>query len=436
MTDQPVFTPRLLAAWIAAATLTFVLSIAFMLHGETTETVGPGTFSRSALGHEGIADILRQRGVTVLQSQGDSLHKLGRQGVLVLAEPELGVPSDSVQRALLRAPTVLLVLPKWLGQPDRRKRGWIEAAEPLPVFVPQSILDLAIGGGRVVRSDEAVTWTRNEIGPAPHLTTPVQLVRSDGLRPIVGSEAGMLLGERRAGGQVLWVLSDPDVIANHGLGDGNAAFAVALFDALRAHGAQARAQSNPPAGVIVFDETVHGFTAVPPNPAALLVHKPFAQIGIQALCALALLLWAGAAPFGAPEVAPPPLKAGKRDLVRNIADLFGFAGHQPMLVRRYVEETIRDVTRRLHTPQGLAPPANLGWLQRVGADRGVSVDIAAVSARAEHLAAVGGRSTAELARLPREIWQWKQEMVDGFAGSAGDRGGHPRGSPQGRGGAG
>jgi hypothetical protein len=254
----------------------------------------------------------------------------------------------------------------------------------------------------------------------------------------------MLLGERRENGRVLWVLSDPDAISNHGLGDGNATFAVALFDALRAGGTttpDTRAGGTitpdaPASGTIVFDETVHGFTSVPANPAALLLHKPFTQPGIQAVCALALLLWACMARFGAPEAAPPPLKAGKRDLVRNVADLFDFAGYQHILVRRYVEETIRDVARRLHTPHALTESASLGWLQRVGTDRGVSIDCSAVRARAERLAAAGRRRSLEVFRLPREIWRWKQEMVDGFAGSAVDRRGHPRGGPQSRGGAG
>jgi hypothetical protein len=181
---------------------------------------------------------------------------------------------------------------------------------------------------------------------------------------------------------------------------------------------------------------VHGFTSVPANPATLLLHKPFTAIGLQAVCALALLLWASAARFGAPEVAPPPLKAGKRDLVRNVADLFRFAGYQHVLVRRYIQETIRDVARRVHTPHGLTETASLDWLQRVGADRGVSLDCADLSARADVLAAAGRRRSAELFTLSRDIWRWKQEMVDGFAGSAGDRGRDPRRGPQGRGGAG
>jgi hypothetical protein len=428
-TDQAIFTPRLLAAFIAAATLTVVLSLFFMLHGESTSTVGPSTFSRSAIGHAGIADILQRTGFTVIKSQGDSLHRVGAGGVLVLAEPQLDVPADRAQMALLQANKVLLVLPKWLGSSDSRQPGWIDMAAPISTLVAQSVLNAVGGHGEVVRPAGPVVWRRNDIGAAPHLTAPVQLMTSTELRPIVGSDGGMLLGERRDNGRDLWVLSDPDAISNHGLGEGNAAFAIALFHALFPEGGSG--------ATIVFDETVHGFTSVPGNPAALLLHKPFAAIALQAAAALALLLWAGAARFGAPEEAPPPLKAGKRDLVRNVADLFQYAGYQRVLVRRYVQETIRDVAHRLHMPHGLTNAASVDLLQRVGAARGVAVDCSDLSARADALA-VGtrGKKSAELSRLPREIWRWKQEIIDGFAGSAGGRGRDSRGSPQGRGGTG
>ena len=419
MSQPPTFTPRMLAAWIAAACLATALSVVFLLHGESTDTTGPSTFSLSAIGHAGIADILRKRGFTVLQSQGDSLHKLGRGGVLVLAEPDLRAPDDRSESVLLTARTVLLVLPKWLGTPDRNRRAWVSAVDPVGVFGPQAILERAIPDAKVVRSGAGETWTQNELGPVPHLSGQPQLVWSERLRPIIASKDGILLGELVKNGRRLWVLADPDVIDNHGLGDGNAPLAVAIFDALGHR------------GPVVFDETIHGFDAVPPNLFKLLARQPFTTIGIQAAVALALLLWASAIRFGAPETAPEPLKAGKRDLVRNVARLFRYAGYQQVLVRRYVEETIRDVAHRLHAPNSLDDTARVGWLQRAGSARGASVDCAAVSEQAAMLTLASRHNAAELIGLARDIWNWKQEMLDGRAGSANDRGAHSRRSRQG-----
>lgn len=422
MTEASPFTPRLVAAWIAAAILTFAASLAFMLHGDDTGTVGPSTFSRSAIGYAGIADMLQHHGQTVIKSQGGSLRRLGAGGLLVIAEPQFHQPVTQADRALLGAAMVLVVLPKWQGEPDSDNPHWIGEADPLPVFIPQAVLSIAAGQGRVVRPGTPPAWTHNDIGQAPHLATPVQLMTSPQLRPLVGSGDGMLLGElRTAKGHRLWVLSDPDVLDNHGLGAGNAPFALALFDAL-SHGR-----------TIVFDETVHGF-ATAANPAALLLHPRFTRVAALGVLALALAVWSGVIRFGAPETPPPPLKAGKRDLVQNVAGLFRFAGYQPVLVRRYVEETIRFVARRLSAPRGLDDAATLAWLQRVGAARNVTADCTVLSARA---AALSGRArAAEHARLPAEIWQWKQEMMHGGADSPGNRRGDPRGNPQGRSGAG
>jgi hypothetical protein len=419
MTEPPLVSPRLLAAWIAAAVLTFVVSLALLLHSDDVATDGPSTFSVSAIGQAGIADMLRHHGLTVIKSRGDSLHKLGPGGLLVLAEPELGVTPDPGQQALLHAPNLLLVLPKWQGDADDRHSGWISQADTLPLFVPQSVLGIVLGKATVIRPDAALAWTRNDIGPLPHLTAPPQLMTAPRLRPVVSTDAGMLVGELQRGKQRVWVVSDPDVIDNHGLADGNAAFALALFDRLHT------------GGTVVFDETVHGFAAVPANPMTLLLHRPFSEVAAQGLLALLVLVWACLGRFGAPEAAPPPLKAGKRDLVRNTAELFRYARHQRVLVRRYVDETIRDVARGLHAPRDLDEAETLSWLQRLGNRCGVTQDCAELRARAAALAAHRGPS--DHARLPLEIWRWKQEMMHGIAGSAGTRAGDPRRSPQGGG---
>ena len=217
------------------------------------------------------------------------------------------------------------------------------------------------------------------------------------------------------------MVADPDVLNNHALGDGNAAFAVRLFESL--HGD----------GTLVFDETVHGFTALPNGPIALLLRRPFSYVAILGLLAVALLVWAGTGRFGAPEVQPPPLKSGKRDLVHNVAELFGFAGYHPVLVRRYVEETLRDTARRLHAPRELGDAAALDWLRRAGTARGVATDCAELQQRAERLGRSRRSGSPDLSRLPRDAWRWKQEMIHGLADGADHGGRDPRRGPQGRG---
>lgn len=400
-----VFSPKLLVAWVAAALLTFAASLYFgSLGGDgksSADAVGPSTFSRSAIGYAGIAEILSRLHIPVVKSQNDALAKLGSGGVLVVAEPELDGRAISAASALLKAPAALLILPKWQGEASGAHPGWLANAALVPPFAADWVLILAVPGGKVTRTPAAPHWTVNALGETPSLDAPVQLITSDRLTPIVGAGEGMLVGELRNQGRRLWVLSDPDVIANHGLGrDGNAAFAVALLQRL----ATGQRAGSP----IVFDETVHGYVSTPASPVALLFRFPMViATGLGAL-ALLLLLWSSFARFGAPVPAPAALGAGKRGLVENAAGLLEFAGHRRSVVRRYVEASLRDAARRLHAPRGLAGAALLDWLKRVGAARGVGADCAAIARAAE-----AQSDAAALAAIARDIHHWKGEIIDG-----------------------
>jgi len=418
MTESRVFAPRILTAWLAAATLTFAVSLWFMLHGDDGTTAGPSTFSTSAIGHAGFAEILRRSGVPVVISRGGSIGKAGRTGVLVVAEPESTLPGDARVSSLLASGTVLLVLPKWQGVPDPDRPSWIRLAAPVGPQAAQWTLDLLVHG-KVVESDGVAGWTHNELGPAPSLVAPAQLMVAADLVPIVGSADGMLVGEFRDGRRHIWVVSDPDVIANHGLVLGNAPFALALVEKLRTGGA------------VVFDETIHGFEAVPANPFKLLFRKPFWPVTLQAVLATALLLWATLARFGAPEPAPVVLKSGKQSLIQNVARLLSFAGYQRLLLGRYVEATIRDVARQLRAPRALDRAGLMLWLQRVGGARGTAIDPVAVTRRAEATVWRGGRSGDPEFAVARDIAQWKQEILNGPSGSTRDHGGRPRRGAQG-----
>jgi hypothetical protein len=410
--SEPVFSRRLLIGWIGAAVATFAVSLYFMGHpGQPggTDAVGPSTFSRSAIGHAGIADTLQRLGVPVVKSRYNSADKVGKDGVLVIAEPRPRALSEPALRALLDARAIMLVLPKWTGRASETTPGWLGTAEEQPVSEAKWVLDLVAPRGEVVRESSMPAWTINLLGRTPQPAVPVQLMRSDAMRPIVAASAGMLVGELNRN-RAIWVLADPDVIANHGIGEAdNAALALALINRLRGRN-----------GTVVFDETVHGYLAQPTSPLALLVQFPFAVATIQVAAALGLLLWATLARFGAPQAAPPPLSAGRQGLLQNVAQLIAFAGHQQVMVRRYVQETVRETALQLHAPRGLSGPALAAWLTRVGEARGVSVDCAAIVGEVESLADRRRADLSPLVRIARDIHRWRREIVDG-------RSRHPRG---------
>lgn len=405
MSGEPVFSQQVLVGWIAAAVIVFAISLYFIGGGQLSAppVVDPSTFSRSAIGHAGIAEVLQRLNIPVVKNQDNSLDKLADGGVLVLAEPRPGGQSEQTIRTLLKADTILIVLPKWAGAPSEKNPKWVAQVRERDISEAQWVLRLVAPRADVARVSTAVVWSTNQLGLIPNIVEPTQLIRGDPLVPIVGSADGMLIGEITDRNRKIWVLSDPDVIANHGLPHAdNAALAVALISRLRGRD-----------GVVVFQETIHGFTTQTSNPFALMLRFPFVIASAQGAIAIALLLWASLARFGAPQPAPAALSAGRQGLLQNVANLIEFTGHQQVMIRRYVQETIRDAARQLHAPVGLAGAQLVAWLQRVGTARGVDVDCGAVAQQASELADTQRRDLAKFVRLARDIHRWKREIIDG-----------------------
>jgi hypothetical protein len=402
-----VFSPKMLAAWLALALILFAGAVYFGIFGSdnsNADACGPSSFSRSAIGYAGFADIMRRLGIRIVKSRYASLSKVSPDGVLIVTEPPPSLGSAQ-WRSLVTARRVLLVLPKWSGKRSESKPGWIEDAVTWPEATAQTVLQAAIAGATIRRASPTASWWHNEIGETPSVIDPLQLIRSDRLRPVVGNADGILLGELRTSDRRLWILADPDVMQNHGLKEpANAQFSTKLINALRGSD-----------GNVVFDETVHGYLETPNNPWRLLFQFPFVLATVQGALAVALLLWATMGRFGAPLSPPSVLQSGKSGLIMNTAKLFEFAGYQSVMVQRYVHSIIRDVGRQLHAPVGMSEAAMVEWLGRVGRARAVDVECGAVMHRVDELVQGRNRDPKPLAALAREIYRWKREIIDGVS---------------------
>lgn len=405
MSEQPVFSRKLVLAAIGAAIGAFVLSLYLMKQeGYGVDKSGQNSFSRSAVGYEGLARLLYELDITVIRSRRDA-PRAARNGLLIVAEPNLNYLPRTTLPQLPDAERILLVLPKWTYQ-QGAQAGWIEMAFPIPLFVVQNTLRLASDDAKLERFKKKIRWKENKVGvEPPSFARDIQLIQAkSGIRPLVAAKEGILLGETEKDGKKVWVLSDPDMLSNQAFGKdgGKIAFAVALINLLSE------------GGPVVFDETVHGFSSPASHAAQMLFEFPYNMIALQILAGLALLLWGAMGRFGIPEKVPEPLMAGKEGLVGNVAHLMEFAGHEKLIIQRYIDNTIREAALHLHAPKDLSQSERIAWLQRIGKDRGVTRDPRDIMTRADRLIARwGAANISQLSAIAQEMQRWKQEIIDG-----------------------
>jgi hypothetical protein len=404
MSEPSVFSPRLLLTFIALAAGLFALSIYLVAFGAGAQrnVTGPSSFSRSAIGYAGLAELLHRLGITVVKDREQSADAIRRGDLLIVTEPPASSAAEESKLVPTTADNALVVLPKWQGRSDSNRPGWIDDAILKPAEAADWVVSLTGGKARTVRVAKPQTWSVNTLDAAPEIGQQVQLLTASDLTPVVAAAEGILVGDRQIGWQRIRIVADPDILSNHGIvHEANARFATALMSGLRA-----------PRGRVVFDETIHGFRAPSRNPLRLPFEPPFHVVTALTVASIALMLWASAARFGRPQTTPPALQAGKQMLIGNAAHLIALGGRGEPIVAAYVEATIREVGRRLHAPARLDAAGLVAWLDRTGRARGVHNDLNELVRRTEALR-IGARADARmLVRVAADAHHWKQEMLN------------------------
>jgi hypothetical protein len=318
-----------------AATASFFLSV--FGDGLGRRTVEPSTFSRSAIGYGSLIEALRDNGFPVVVSTNGTARKIGAGTTLVLAEPFPTAQGEHLFTTLLEAPRVIVVLPKWAGERADQNSRWIGHADLYAESWPMDVLARAedrIG----VRRARVTQWT-SATGIAPSLGIAQLMTLSGGIMtPILSAPEGVLLGRIDRSNQQIWVLSDPDILNNHGIDNGNnLEVAINLF-----------AAATPPGSAVVFDETIHGF--IDGNEVWQAAFRPPFLAPTLILClALAALLWTAVGRFGRalPEERPrlaEVMRAGRvaARIAIGAVILFFLAG----LLEGFGRQTIIDTGER------------------------------------------------------------------------------------------
>ncbi|MBK8161295.1 MAG: hypothetical protein IPK59_21940 [Rhodospirillaceae bacterium] len=395
--DRTLFRPRQLLALIMVGLTAFIGFTYLMIFGENLISAGSDTFSHSAIGHKAFQESLQRLGIPVSISRFQSLEKAGAATLLVLAEPDNLDHGTRPLDALKGEEIVLVVLPKWQGRASISNPEWLRQTKLIDVGDVTGILTRVVPGASLVRAKTGAPY-ESGLGYTPAVSQ-MQLMRSDALSPVVAYEQGMLIGEIRVGRAKVWLLSDPDIIANAGIGKGdNAPFAVAMIRALL-----------PAGGSVMFDETIHGFEQ-PPNMLRMAFELPFLTATVAFAVATLTAILAGITRLGAPAPAAPPLAAGRETLLRNIAELLEYGRGAPAIMVRYPRLVVADVAQRLKVPKALDESGQVAWLDRRARKLGLSLTASDLLAQGAPLARHGDRGVAELGRLAD---QWKQEMLHG-----------------------
>jgi hypothetical protein len=158
---------------------------------------------------------------------------------------------------------------------------------------------------------------------------------------------------------------------------------------------------------VVIDETLHGF-GKEPSLFRSLFEFPLGLATIQALLAAAVLLWAAMGRFGAPRPPAPPLEAGKKALIGNIAALLAYGGHGAHALRRYLDGAVAEVRAALHVP---------AELKTAEADERLDGAHGAIRLRdLRALVKVESRDRRRILAIARRIHRWREETIRGRVG--------------------
>jgi hypothetical protein len=147
-----------------------------------------------------------------------------------------------------------------------------------------------------------------------------------GVTPLIATPAGGIVLAKVGDGNV-YVLSEPDLLNNHGMGDERQArAALALLNYLNSTGADA----------ILFDVTANGLGRSP-SPLKLAFDAPFLAVTLTIFAAMLLAAWQALNRFGPVARRERAIAFGKAALVDNSAALIRKAGREAHLGSRYVD---------------------------------------------------------------------------------------------------
>ena len=391
-TELRPFSPRTLFGLIGVGALAFAAMAYLMISAEDRAArgaeVAPSAGSRSAIGYRAFVQLMQKLDVPV----GTGAVKPARPSLQIVLEPW----SAQNLKALLAARTqTLIVLPKWLGY-TRPYGEHLAGVHPVDLATVQGYARVAADDAEIVRPESAGPWRDEVFHGEPTLAHP-QLVRSRKLCPLVSDGENMLIA-RVCSQPWIFVLADPDVIANHGLWRGdNAVLAMSAIGLMR----------NGTGPVVTPGRPARQLFKSKFSIWRLAFEPPFVLITVTAFAAIAIAVWLAAVRFGPPAAEVPDRPPGVHTLIEVAARLLGRrAGDR--LLRRYAEFVVLDLGRRLHAPRAVSGIAETGaWLDGSRYGEASELKYAALAQR------IDSAAPADIVARAAELHRWREELLNG-----------------------
>jgi hypothetical protein len=351
---------------------------------------GAHALSNSSTGFSGLVRLASETGRNPSIVRFES--ELGSED-LTIVTPDHGWTdlSKIIERRGPKA--TLLVLPKWETEADEEASGWVRVSGLLPANDPARILypDQAIRISRARSEGEPLANVGLASTGNLHFVAPrvLQTMSGKGLEPMIVDQEGRIVLARDRG-RPLYLLSEPDLLNNHGMGDeGQARSALALLDFLNSNGADG----------IKFDVTTNGLGRSL-SPLKLAFDAPFLAVTLTIFAAMLLAGWQALVRFGPVRRRERAIAFGKAALVDNSAALIRKAGREGHLGARYCE-VIRELAMNLfRLPSTLDQRALEERLETVNPNR----SFASAARAAERV-----RTRDELLNAARSLNHWLKE---------------------------
>jgi hypothetical protein len=330
---------------------------------------GAHALSDSAVGYSAIVRLAAEtrRHPRIIRSD----HDFDSEDLLVVTPESGSVPLGDILQSRIAKPT-LIVLPKWSTAADPDHKGWVRRDGPILRDEPETVLSpvwkfrirLRRSGGRPLVNAGDLPREIAFIAPRPVQVIAGYTVRkprpgdrqsNNGVVPLLtDGQGGIVLAQLRGG--PLYVLSDPDLLANQGMKDAHqAASALAMLDWLNSGGAE----------TIGFDVTTNGLSHSP-SPLKLAFDPPFLAMTLSIVAVLILVGIHAFGRFGAPARRTRALAFGKRALVDNSAAMIRRAGYEARLGDRYAAVIRERAAATFGVPSRLRDAALDAYLDGLG----------------------------------------------------------------------